>query len=133
LIQVAADLGIFGLLAFAYLIYRGLRTSLWLRRVLGPQPARRPPSEASQVLAREDRELLHDHSVAMGAALLGWFAAAMFASVAYSWTFYFLLALTVVSRELILDRIRERYAGTTTSGEPAPRHALRTDASPVRA
>jgi hypothetical protein len=29
----------------------------------------------------------------------------MFASVAYSWTFYYLLALTVAARELTRDRL----------------------------
>jgi hypothetical protein len=41
----------------------------------------------------------------MTAGLAGWFACAMFASVAYSWTFYYLLALTVAARELTRDRL----------------------------
>jgi putative inorganic carbon (HCO3(-)) transporter len=133
LIQVAADLGIFGLLAFGYLIYRGIRTAIWLRRVLGPQPSRRPPSEASQVLPPAERDTLHDHAIAMGAALFGWFAAAMFASVAYSWTFYYLLALSVASRELILDRTARVDAEATTHADSRARHSLRTYANPVRA
>lgn len=133
LIQVAADLGLFGLLAFAYLIYRGIRTSVWLRRVLGPQPARRPPSDASQVLPPQERAELHDHAIAMGAALFGWFAAAMFASVAYSWTFYYLLALTVASRELIVDRLAGAGAPASAQMVSKTRHSLRTHATPVRA
>ena len=133
LIQVAADLGIFGLLAFGYLIYRGLRTAIWLRRALGPQPARGAPSEASQVLPPDERAFLHDHAIAMGAALLGWFASAMFASVAYSWTFYYLLALTVASRELILDRITAGAAAPVAKATSKVRHRLRNHAEPVRA
>jgi putative inorganic carbon (HCO3(-)) transporter len=132
LIQVAADLGIFGLLAFAYLIYRGIKTALWLRRSLGPQP-RRKPSEVSQVLHADDREFLHDHAVAMGAAMFGWFAAAMFASVAYSWTFYYLLALTVTSRELIMDRLASGGSVPTEKPRGRTRYGLRTHAQPVRA
>lgn len=132
-IQVAADLGIFGLMAFVYLIYRGLRSAFWLRRQLGPQPARRKPSEASRALPPDDRDFLHDHAVAMGAALLGWLAAAMFASVAYSWTFYYLLALTVASRELILDRIAAGVGVPADKESAAGRHGLRTHAEPVRA
>jgi putative inorganic carbon (HCO3(-)) transporter len=133
LIQVAADLGIFGLIAFSYLIYRGIRTAFWMRRALGPQPARRTPSQASQVVTTGDREFLHDHAVAMGAALIGWLAAAMFASVAYSWTFYYLLALTVAARELILDRIASDGAYSSANRASDARHSLRTDAEPVRA
>ena len=133
LIQVAADLGIFGLLAFGYLIYRGISTALWLRRTLGPQPAREEPSEAVRVLPADDREALHDHAVAMGSALVGWLVAAMFASVAYSWTFYYLLALTIASRELILDRIAGRGPATDGNSAARKRHSLRTHAEPARA
>jgi putative inorganic carbon (HCO3(-)) transporter len=133
LIQVAADLGVFGLIAFAYLIYRAIRTSLWLRRTLGPQPARREPSAAVQVLASEDRDFLHDHAVATGAAMLGWLTSAMFASVAYSWTFYYLLALAVASRELVLDQIAGRGFALAAKATPRIRHSLRSQAEPVRA
>jgi putative inorganic carbon (hco3(-)) transporter len=132
LIQVAADLGIFGLIAFVYLIVRGVRTTLWLRRVLGPQPRRRP-SDLSQALPADERLFLHDNAIAMGAAMLGWLTSAMFASVAYSWTFYYLLALTVAARELCLDRMAA--GATASSGNKAadPRHGLRNRVEPVRA
>jgi hypothetical protein len=133
LIQVAADLGIFGLLAFAYLIYRGIRTAIWLRSVLGPQPARKPQNAVVAALPADEREQLHDHAIALGAALLGWFAAAMFASVAYSWTFYYLLALTVASRELILDRVAADSGASVTKVAARVRHSLRSHAEPVRA
>jgi O-antigen ligase len=133
LIQVAADLGIFGLLAFSYLIYRGIRTAIWLRSVLGPQPARKPQSDVVAVLPPEEREQLHDHAIALGSAMLGWFAAAMFASVAYSWTFYYLLALTVASRELILDRVAARGVASVDKVTARVRHSLRSHAEPVRA
>jgi hypothetical protein len=42
----------------------------------------------------------------MTAGLVGWFTCAMFASVAYSWTFYYLLALTVTAHEMVRDRLR---------------------------
>jgi hypothetical protein len=41
----------------------------------------------------------------MTAGLLGWFTCSLFASVAYSWTFYYLLALIVATRELVRARI----------------------------
>jgi O-antigen ligase len=131
-IQVAADLGVFGLFAFCYLIYRGLRTAVWLRRAVGPQP-RRSNSPIVKALPVEDRGFFHDHAIAMGAALFGWFAAAMFASVAYSWTFYYLLALTVASRELIFDRLHAQGLTLTPTRASESRHALRTELEPARA
>jgi O-antigen ligase len=105
LIQVAADLGIFGLLAFGFLIVRGGIAAASTRRML-----RRPRRSTDRdpiglVLSDADRRALHDHTVGTTAALVGWFTCAMFASVAYSWTFYYLLALIVAARELALHRL----------------------------
>ena len=41
----------------------------------------------------------------MSAALAGWFVCALFSSVAYNWTFYYLLALAIAPREILLDRL----------------------------
>ena len=41
----------------------------------------------------------------MTAGLVGWFVCALFASVAYSWTFYYLLALIVATRDLVAVRL----------------------------
>ena len=105
LIQVAAETGVFGLLPSL-----PDRRAAWRR---APRAAccraRRPP--APDLLAdgacdrRRERRSLHAHAVAMTAGLIGWFACAMFASVAYSWTFYYLLALIVAARELTRDRL----------------------------
>ena len=43
-----------------------------------------------------------------GGALAGWFVCALFASVAYNWTFYYLLALAVAPREILIDRLAAR-------------------------
>jgi putative inorganic carbon (hco3(-)) transporter len=131
LIQVAADLGIFGLALFSFLLYRALRTALWLRKVLGPQPQRRDPPPIIQLLEPSDRELLQDHAVAMSAALIGWFACAMFASVAYAWTIYYLIALTVAARELIFDRAAAAHAADPGRARQPVRHTLGTVAEPA--
>lgn len=133
LIQVAAEIGIVGLLAVCYLMYRGISTAWALRRRLGPQPRRRPMNDAIAVLTPHERDALHAHSVAMLAALVGWSVCAMFASVAYSWTFYYLLALTVAVRELIRDRIAAGAAAATEQLDTGPRHSLRSHAEPTRA
>ena len=40
----------------------------------------------------------------MMAGLIGWFACALFASVAFNWTFYFVFALAVAAREIAFAR-----------------------------
>jgi O-antigen ligase len=133
IIQVAADLGLFAVLALIYLMYRGARTAWVLRRQLGPQPRRRPVNPQIAVLTRDERAVMHSHAVAMLAALVGWSVCAMFASVAYSWTFYYLLALTVAARELIRDRIALGFVPQPEQARTLSRHALRTRPQPVTA
>ena len=44
----------------------------------------------------------------MTASIVGWFVCAMFASVAYNWTFYYLLALAVAPRDILTARLASR-------------------------
>jgi hypothetical protein len=53
----------------------------------------------------EDRSSLYAYSTALTAGLIGWFVCALFASVAYSWTFYIVLALLVATRDLVRTRL----------------------------
>jgi O-antigen ligase len=91
-LQVAAELGIFGLAVFSFLVLRAfyavLQTRRLLRRNRGTVPA---------------EPILDAHSAAMAASLAGWFVCAFFASVAYNWTFYYLLALAAAPREILRD------------------------------
>ena len=48
--------------------------------------------------------MLSLYTAAVTAALAGWFFCALFASVAYHWTFYYLLALAVAPRDYLLAR-----------------------------
>jgi O-antigen ligase len=105
LIQVASETGIFGLVAFCFLIVRGGFAAASTRRMLRRPRQRGARDSLDTVLSRDDRQWLQGHTVAMTAGLVGWFTCAMFASVAYSWTFYYLLALTVAARELTRDRL----------------------------
>ncbi len=86
-LQVAAELGTLGLIVFVLLIGTGFvavfRAAGALRR------ARRRASAAGPGSLRE----LEMFAAALVASLTGWFAAAMFASVAYYWTFYLVLGL----------------------------------------
>jgi O-antigen ligase len=117
-IQVAAETGIFGFLAFMFLVVRaglGARTT---RRLLEKPRRRREPDLLGAVMSDADRRLMRTQSVAMTAGFLGWFVCSLFASVAYNWTFYYLLALIVASRELALVRLRAARAVVTEPGKP---------------
>lgn len=104
LIQVAAETGVVGLAAFSFLVLaaavaaittgRRVRLALALRRKAGRHEEGDDTATA-----------LGEHMLGMSAGLIGWFVCAMFASVAYNWTFYYLLALIVVAREIARDRL----------------------------
>jgi probable O-glycosylation ligase (exosortase A-associated) len=98
-LQVAAELGLFGLAAFFFLVMRAFYSVFQTRRLL-----RRNPLEAAR--SADAAELLDEHSAAMAASLTGWFVCAFFASVAYNWTFYYLLALAAAPREILRDRLQ---------------------------
>lgn len=105
LIQVAAETGLFGVLLFGFLIVRGAVAAARTRRLLSKPRKRSAPDPLGQMMNDEDRRSLYAYTAAMTAGLLGWFVCALFASVAYSWTFYYLLALIVATRELVRARL----------------------------
>ena len=111
-LQVASELGIFGLGAFMFLVYRaafaGRETRKLLPRALGIMPKSRwgaAPPRAPAVISIKDAEFLNAYSATMAAAVAGWFFSALFASVAYHWTFYYLLALAVAPRIVLAERL----------------------------
>jgi O-antigen ligase len=102
LIQVAAETGVLGLLAFVFLIWRAVKAAWDTRRMT------RDPEWMSWMrkLQRGDAaRALAEHSVGLQAGLVGWLVCAMFASLAYNWTFYYVLALLVAARELAQHQI----------------------------
>jgi O-antigen ligase len=105
LIQVAAETGIVGLVAFSFLIVCAAMAALATRRMLTRPRRSSAPDPLHHVLREVDRQALYSHTVAMTAGLVGWFVCSLFASVAYNWTFYYLLALIVAGRELTRDRL----------------------------
>ncbi len=121
LLQVAAELGVFGLCVFGFLVVRAMTAGRRVRRLL-----RRASAGAEPAITPVEAELLGAHSGMMGAAIAGWFVCALFASVAYGWTFYYLLALAIAPREILLDRLGAR---------PSPRglRARRADVVQVTA
>ena len=108
-LQVAAELGIVGLGGFLFLVGRAVMSPAKTRRLLkvaGGIPGRRKKQlDPGAVVTPAESEWLRSHTSAMIAALAGWFFCALFASVAYNWTFYYLLALAVAPREFLIDRL----------------------------
>jgi O-antigen ligase len=105
LIQVAAETGVFGLAVFAFLIMRGIAAAAQTRRLLAKPRKPGGTDPLRLVLAEDDRRALYAYTAGLTAGLVGWFVCALFASVAYNWTFYYLLALIVSTRELARARL----------------------------
>ena len=129
LIEVGSEIGIVGLLAFAFLIVRGGIVARGLRRML-ERRSRRGTTPLDRALSNDAPQMLYGHATAMSAALLGWFTCAMFAPVPYHWQFYYLLAMTAAARELVHDRLAavargEAAAPDAAAPARAPRRAFR--------
>ncbi len=114
-LQVASETGVGGVLAFAFLVVAAFEAATSTRRALGRQlglrsprargPGRRQSGAAASSAslspaALRDVNTLHLHATALVAALWGWMVCAIFASVAYNWTFYYLLGLCIATRDL---------------------------------
>jgi putative inorganic carbon (HCO3(-)) transporter len=117
LLQVAAELGIFALIAFSFLIIRAFAAAWWTRQALSWifWKKRRPREDG---LDESERLLLQTTGAALVACLAGWFVCAMFASVAFNWTFYYLLGLAVTTRDVVRARGRA-YARAKALAGPA--------------
>ena len=120
-LQVASELGIGGLLLFTFLIARaGLcvaQTRRLLRRARAATGGGRRPSLPAPRVDADELALMEGHSAAMLASLAGWLVCALFASVAYNWTFYYLLALAATPRDLLLDRLPARPPSALRAGQ----------------
>ena len=111
-LQVASELGIFGLGAFMFLVFRAALAGREIRRLLpralGIQPKTRlgtAPPRGPAVISIQDADFFEAYTATMAAAIAGWFLSALFASVAYNWTFYYLLGLAIAPRIILTERL----------------------------
>ena len=126
-LQVAAELGLFGLIIFAFLVMRAYSSSFAVLRMLRmshrrgardrlrSSPGAARPEEPYN-LSAEERRILDINAKGMIAAMVGWTICAFFASVAFNWTFYYVFALAVSGREILRAR-------RVTAEEPETRRA----------
>ncbi|MBS1817931.1 MAG: O-antigen ligase family protein [Acidobacteria bacterium] len=114
-IQVASETGVLGLVPFVFLVVSAGLGARATRRLI--ERRRGGADLLETVMPTEDRRLMQAHSVAMTAGFVGWLVCSMFASVAYNWTFYYLLALIVASREMVMARLRAARALRAESGK----------------
>jgi O-antigen ligase len=108
-LQVAAELGIAGLIIYLYMIwiaFSACQTALRNARAL--KRARAPDM-------KDRADWLELNAAMILAGFTGWLVSAMFASVAYYWTLYLLLGLTGSIRD-----VSERLAAGATFGRRAP-------------
>ena len=128
-LQVAAELGVFGLAVFGFLMARAFSAVAHSRRLLRRSraalaAARRPSGShravpAAPALSPDEALMLDGHSAAMAASLVGFFVCAFFSSVAYTWTFYYLLALAAAPRDILRARVPAA-ARSARAAAPAP-------------
>jgi O-antigen ligase len=114
-LQVAAELGVGGLAIFGFLLWQALTAGRATRRLLRRASGSSPPkpwlphaAAAAPLVSPEEASYLDAHAGAITAAVIGWFICALFASVAYSWTFYYLLALAVAPRDILATLLAAR-------------------------
>jgi O-antigen ligase len=109
-LQVGAELGMFGLAVFVYLVARAYSACFAVNRLL--REPRRKRSPTTFALTDAERTVLSVNAKGMLAAMVGWTVCAFFASVAFNWTFYYVLALTAAGRDVALSR------RTTAASQP---------------
>jgi O-antigen ligase len=133
-LQVASELGMFGLFTFGFLVVRAYRACFATLRALrqprrrlaagwkmgGSPPRGSPPEDPfGGALTADDRYTLDTNAKGMFAAMVGWTICSLFASVAFNWTFYYVFALAVAGNEIVAAR--RSLASQTTAPAAAPR------------
>jgi O-antigen ligase len=137
-LQVAAELGLFGLMTFGFMVIRAYSASFATLRMmkLPRRPRRGPPGAPRQPVvdplgfSEEERRILDVNARGMIAAMVGWTVCSLFASVAFNWTFYYVFALAVAGREIVASR-RAALAAAVEAPEPrtvAPQRLVRAHA-----
>lgn len=97
-LQVGAEIGIAGLAVFLFLVFRAFYAVSQTRRLVARLRQR-------DQITSDESVTFDAYAAAMTASLVGWVVCSMFSSVAYSWTFYYLLALAASPRDILRARV----------------------------
>jgi putative inorganic carbon (hco3(-)) transporter len=114
-LQVASELGTGGLLIFMVIVWSGFAAGVQAVKALRRSRPRRGRKSREPAEPGARREQLELYAAAVLASLTGWAVAAMFASVAYYWTLYLVLGLSITLRDITL---REVGASRTSTRRP---------------
>jgi hypothetical protein len=87
--------------AFLFLVCRAFYAVFQTRRLLPSAPRGGRGAGAADPV---EAQFLDAHSAAMAASLAGWFVVRVLRSIAYNWTFYYLLALAAAPRDILSAR-----------------------------
>jgi O-antigen ligase len=121
-LQVAAELGILGVLTFGFLVVRAYSSNLAAMRMLRPPRKRRGADpDPPRLFTDAEQRTLQLNAQGMLAAIVGWTVCSLFASVAFNWTFYYVLALAVAGREIVAARRAQAKAAEVPVVAPATR------------
>jgi O-antigen ligase len=106
-LQVLAELGIPGALAFLFMLGRGVQSLGWTWRMLRPRrrQTRGDAIFADAAFEPHEREWMRLHVAACIAAFAGWVVCAQFGSIGYYWTLYYVLALITAARLVTVKRL----------------------------
>jgi O-antigen ligase len=118
-LQVAAELGIFGFCAFAFLVWRAFSACFAARHAIRG-PTRRNPNALVTTLTPAEEQIIDMNAKGMLAGLVGWLVCALFASVAFNWTFYYVFALAVAGRDIARERRTAPVAAKTPAVDAVP-------------
>ena len=123
-LQVAAELGVVGLICFLFLVGRAFVAPVQARRLLRKlRRTEQSPDWRGAPMPESDRAFLESYQLAMSAAAVGWLVCAMFGPVAYNWTFYYVLGLAIAPREILLEHVQSGLQRSRAGGRLVARSA----------
>jgi putative inorganic carbon (hco3(-)) transporter len=105
-LQVLAELGLAGGLAFVFMLARAGQSIAWTWRMV--RRRRRPSGDAAFADAAfepHERAWMQLHVAACISAFAGWIVCAQFGSIGYYWTLYYVIALIAAGRLITVKRL----------------------------
>lgn len=106
-LEIAAELGVLGLIAYLIVIFAPLRSLHWIQR-------------KTKGLRSESEREMYWLSVSIEAALIAYMICSFFASIQYLWYLYYTVAYAVALRQIRAAEVMERSLSNSQALEPTP-------------